>query len=158
MFDDMTENLEEMITLHANQGDDFTKDERNLISVGYKNYIGDFQIPLRIVNAISKTPKYQKYTDCIPKYKTKLALKVRDEAVEISNMFREKVYKVASDQEAMSSIQKYIGDYFRYAIEAIDMILEDKLKQLSEATGEKDIEKLQLMAMNTKADDGGETY
>ena len=37
-FDDMVQFLDEAIALKA--GDDFTVDERNLLSVGFKNLIG----------------------------------------------------------------------------------------------------------------------
>jgi len=48
----MTEFLRELIALHQEMKEDFSNEERNLISVGFKNYIGNFQTAVKIIKAI----------------------------------------------------------------------------------------------------------
>ena len=47
---------------------DFDTEERNLISVGFRNYVGKLQTAVRIVTAIGKTTKYHKYKSILPDY------------------------------------------------------------------------------------------
>lgn len=49
-FDDMVQFLNEAIDLK--NGEDFTIDERNLLSVGFKNFIGTQRGALRTIGAI----------------------------------------------------------------------------------------------------------
>ena len=49
-FEDMVNFLKEAISLK--DGKDFTSDERNLLSVGFKNLIGDQRATLRTISAI----------------------------------------------------------------------------------------------------------
>jgi len=55
----MVEFLKEAISLKA--GEDFTVDERNLFSVGFKNLIGSERGAIRTLGAIEQNPKYQKF-------------------------------------------------------------------------------------------------
>ena len=66
-FDDMVEFLNQAID--AKSGDDFTIDERNLLSVGFKNLIGSQRGAIRTIGAIEQNPKYQKFGDALAKYK-----------------------------------------------------------------------------------------
>ena len=58
-FEDMVDFLKEAIGLKA--GEDFTNDERNLFSVGFKNLIGSERGAIRTLGAIEQNPKYQKF-------------------------------------------------------------------------------------------------
>ena len=40
-FDIMTDYLEDLIMMKVQVNEDFTKEERNLISIGFKNWIGE---------------------------------------------------------------------------------------------------------------------
>lgn len=54
-FDDMVEFLKEVI---AAKTSDFTTEERNLLSVGFKNQIGSKRTAIRTIAAIEQNPKY----------------------------------------------------------------------------------------------------
>ena len=60
-FDDMILFLGKLIDFRESIAEDFTMEERYLISVGYKNYIGDIQTSARVATAIAQTKKYQRY-------------------------------------------------------------------------------------------------
>ena len=55
-FEDMVEFLKQAIA--AKSGEDFTVDERNLLSVGFKILIGSQRGAIRTIGAIEQNPKY----------------------------------------------------------------------------------------------------
>lgn len=61
-FDDMVDFLKEVI---ASKSGDFTTEERNLLSVGFKNLIGGKRTVIRTISAIEQNPKYSKYSDAL---------------------------------------------------------------------------------------------
>jgi len=69
-FEDMVKFLQEAID--AKSGEDFTIDERNLLSVGFKNLIGSQRGAIRTIGAIEQNPKYQKFGDALSVYKKKI--------------------------------------------------------------------------------------
>ena len=66
-FDDMVDFLKKAIGLKS--GEDFTIDERNLLSVGFKNLIGANRGAIRTIGAIEQNPKYQKFGGALGDYK-----------------------------------------------------------------------------------------
>lgn len=69
-FDDMVMFLTEAINMKG--GEDFTIDERNLLSVGFKNLIGSQRGAIRTIGAIEQNPKYQKFSGELNNYKKKI--------------------------------------------------------------------------------------
>ena len=65
-FDDMVGFLKLVV---GNKAEDFTTEERNLLSVGFKNQIGSKRTAIRTISAIEQNPKYQKFNDGLTKYK-----------------------------------------------------------------------------------------
>ena len=69
-FEDMIGFLKEAINCKA--GEDFTVDERNLLSVGFKNLIGSQRGAIRTIGAIEQNPKYQTFAASLNAYKVKI--------------------------------------------------------------------------------------
>ena len=69
-FEDMVEFLKKAID--SKSGEDFTVDERNLLSVGFKNLIGSQRGAIRTIGAIEQNPKYTKFGDSLKGYKDKI--------------------------------------------------------------------------------------
>jgi len=69
-FDDMVSFLFEACAQKA--GEDFTIDERNLLSVGFKNQIGANRGAIRTIGAIEQNPKYTKFSGALGEYKKKI--------------------------------------------------------------------------------------
>ena len=65
-FDDMVEYLVEVV---KSKSDDFTTEERNLLSVGFKNQIGSKRTAIRTISAIEQNPKYSKFNEGLAVYK-----------------------------------------------------------------------------------------
>jgi hypothetical protein len=75
-FEDMVGFLQEAINLK--NGEDFTVDERNLLSVGFKNLIGANRGAIRTIGAIEQNPKYQKFGGALGNYKKKIESSLYD--------------------------------------------------------------------------------
>jgi len=68
-FDDMVNYLQSVVKCKT---DDFTTEERNLLSVGFKNQIGSKRTAIRTISAIEQNPKYSKFNEGLGKYKSKI--------------------------------------------------------------------------------------
>jgi uncharacterized protein YifE (UPF0438 family) len=72
-FDDMVEFLRPIL---KEKGGDFTIEERNLLSVGFKNLIGGKRTAIRTIAAIEQNPKYTKFGTALTAYKRKIELEM----------------------------------------------------------------------------------
>lgn len=123
----MVDFLEQAIK--AKHGEDFTVDERNLLSVGFKNLIGSQRGAIRTIGAIEQNPKYQKFGDALAGYKTRIEKELYDQCIRIVKIVKDKCLNLASDDESKAFFYKMIGDYYRYVAEsAKDGILEEVKK------------------------------
>ena len=68
-FDDMVLYLQAVV---ASKKEDFTTEERNLLSVGFKNQIGSKRTAIRPISAIEQNPKYSKFNEGLTEYKSKI--------------------------------------------------------------------------------------
>ena len=51
---------------------DYTKAERNLVHVGFKNIISAKRVIVRTLDAISENPKYTRYDRRVKEYRKKI--------------------------------------------------------------------------------------
>ena len=68
-FDDMVQFLEEVLKV---KGHTVNPDERNLLSVAFKNLISSKRAACRTIVAIEQNPKYSKFNDSLNAYKLKI--------------------------------------------------------------------------------------
>ena len=113
-FDDMVFYLQEVV---KSKSEDFTTEERNLLSVGFKNQIGSKRTAIRTISAIEQNPKYQKFNDGLSSYKKKIEGELYDQCISIVNIVKDQCMKVASTDETKAFFYKMIGDYYRYVAE-----------------------------------------
>ena len=126
-FEDMVQFLEEAIK--AKSGEDFTIDERNLLSVGFKNLIGSQRGAIRTIGAIEQNPKYQKFSGALSQYKTKIEKELYDQCMKIVRIVKDKCLGLAVDNESKAFFQKMIGDYYRYVAESASEGTLEEVKQ-----------------------------
>merc|ERR1712196_340820 len=88
-FEDMVKFLQEAID--SKSGEDFTIDERNLLSVGFKNLIGSQS------GAIEQNPKYQKFGDALATYKKKIEKELYDQCMKIVSLVKNKCMGLAAE-------------------------------------------------------------
>ena len=86
-FEDMVAFLDQAIK--AKSGEDFTIDERNLLSVGFKNLIGSQRGAIRTIGAIEQNPKYQKFGDALATYKKKIEKELYEKCMQIVNTVKD---------------------------------------------------------------------
>jgi len=125
-FDDMVDFLREVI---AAKDSDFTTEERNLLSVGFKNLIGGKRTALRTIAAIEQNPKYSKFSQALSTYKKKIEGELFDQCIMIVNLVKDKCMKLAANGESKAFFLKMVGDYYRYVAESAT---EDKLQQVKD--------------------------
>ena len=113
-FDDMVEYLRKVV---QSKNEDFTTEERNLLSVGFKNQIGSKRTAIRTISAIEQNPKYQKFNDALGSYKTKIEGELASQCKAIIAICKDECLKVAATDETKAFFQKMIGDYYRYVAE-----------------------------------------
>ena len=65
-FEDMVDFLAKVLD---SKGSEVTSDERNLLSVAFKNLISSKRAACRTIAAIEQNPKYSKYADALAQYK-----------------------------------------------------------------------------------------
>jgi 14-3-3 protein epsilon len=114
-FDDMVDFLRPIL---KEKGGDFSVEERNLLSVGFKNLIGGKRTAIRTISAIEQNPKYSKFGGALGDYKKKIEDELFRDCQNIINMIINDGMKSLTDAEGKAFFQKMIGDYYRYMAES----------------------------------------
>ena len=125
-FEDMVDQLEHVL---AEKGADVTSDERNLLSVAFKNLISSKRAACRTIAAIEQNPKYAKFSDALAGYKNGIESKLQDDCQRIIDMINNKVLSKACDGEPKAFFVKMVGDYYRYIAENAKGDNLEKVKQ-----------------------------
>merc|ERR1711981_819993 len=111
-FDEMVQDMKEV----AKQPPELSVEERNLLSVAYKNVIGSRRASWRVVTSIEQKGDSDKM-EIIKDYKTK----IENELVEICNdilgIIEESLIPNSTSEEAKVFYYKMKGDYHRYLSE-----------------------------------------
>jgi 14-3-3 protein epsilon len=125
-FEDMVDQLEHVL---AEKGADVTSDERNLLSVAFKNLISSKRAACRTIAAIEQNPKYSKFGDALAGYQAGIEQKLQDDCQRIIDMINTKVLAKSCDGEPKAFFVKMVGDYYRYIAENAKGDNLEKVKQ-----------------------------
>ena len=125
-FDDMVTYLENVL---QEKGADVTPDERNLISVAFKNLISSKRAACRTISAIEQNPKYQKFGDALVEYKTKIEQQLIDDCKRVIQIITDCVLAKSCDGEPKAFFVKMVGDYYRYISENAKEAQLEEVKQ-----------------------------
>jgi 14-3-3 protein epsilon len=82
-FEDMVDQLKEVLSA---KGADVSSDERNLLSVAFKNLISSKRAACRTIAAIEQNPKYSKFSDALAGYKATIESKLQEDCQKIIDM------------------------------------------------------------------------
>jgi len=122
-FEDMVHYLGAVLD---QKGGEVTADERNLLSVAFKNLISSKRAACRTIAAIEQNPKYSKFGDALGKYKETIEGQLTADCEKVIDMINTKVLAKDCDGEAKAFFVKMVGDYYRYISEnAKDSKLEE---------------------------------
>ena len=113
-FEDMVNFLNPVLDA---KGGDVSSDERNLLSVAFKNLISSKRTAWRTISAIEQNPKYSKFGDSLAAYKKKIEEGLYKDCETVIDLIKSKVLTKASADEARSFYVKMVGDYYRYNAE-----------------------------------------
>ena len=113
-FEDMVDYLEEVL---AQKGGEVNADERNLLSVAFKNLISSKRAACRTISAIEQNPKYSKFNGALMEYKNKIEEQLRADCQKIIDMINNRVLAGTCSDEAKAFFVKMVGDYYRYIAE-----------------------------------------
>lgn len=142
-FRDMVDFLKPVI---KEKGSALSTDERNLLSVAFKNLVSQQRTAIRTIAAIEQNQKYAKFAEAMGNYKKKIEEELYRNCDEIISIIKTDVLAGANESEAKAFFLKMIGDYCRYIAESakgdrLEKTKQDALKSYSEACGiaEKDL-------------------
>ena len=114
-FEDMLDAMNKVVSANA----ELTVEERNLLSVAYKNTIGSRRTAWRALSSIEKKEesKGSKNIGLLKGYKGKIEGELNNYCNEILNLIDSKLLEKAPDAEAEVFYHKMKGDYYRYISE-----------------------------------------
>jgi len=119
-YEDMCQFMSKLVTLKKDTKETLTVDERNLLSVAYKNVVGTKRAAWRTLNAdeIEANEKEKKmYQD----YKLIVEQELDTICSEVLDLIQEKLLPVVEGQGDEEEVfyLKMCGDYYRYLAEII---------------------------------------
>lgn len=124
-FDDMVEFLALVLDT---KGSEVTSDERNLLSVAFKNLISSKRAACRTIAAIEQNPKYTKYANALANYKAQIENKLTIDCQSVIDIINKKVLAKPCDGESKAFFIKMVGDYYRYIAENAKGALMEEVK------------------------------
>ena len=110
-FDEMVEHMKAV----AGQPQELTVEERNLLSVAYKNVIGSRRASWRVVSSIEQ--KNEDHIELVSSYKAKIEKELTDICEQILDIIDDSLIPNSSAEEGKVFYYKMKGDYFRYIAE-----------------------------------------
>ena len=129
-YEDMMSFLEDMVKTKT---EDLTSDERNLLSIAYKNTISQDRQAIRTLLAyeLKEAKKSDSpYLEFIREYKVKVQKELEDLCNKINATIDSSLLPKATTDEAKVFYHKMKGDYYRYIAENIDGDLKKKYSEL----------------------------
>jgi 14-3-3 protein epsilon len=134
-YEDMVEFLKPVLD---SKGSTVNSDERNLLSVAFKNLISSKRTAWRTISAIEQNPKYTKFSDSLASYKKKIEESLYTDCENVIEIIKEKVLSKQVDDELKAFFVKMVGDYYRYIAETaqgakLEQVKQEALKAYTEA-------------------------
>lgn len=113
-YDDMAQAMRKVTEI----GDELTNEERNLLSVAYKNVVGARRSSWRVISSIeTKTDGNDRKQSMSKEYRKKVECELRDICNNVLGLLDKYLIPKASNAESKVFYQKMKGDYYRYLAE-----------------------------------------
>jgi 14-3-3 protein epsilon len=115
-YDEMVENMKKVACSNV----ELTVEERNLLSVAYKNVIGARRASWRIISSIQQKEENkgnQKHVEQIKEYRSKIEAELVNICNDILEVLEKHLIKNATTGESKVFYYKMQGDYHRYLAE-----------------------------------------
>ena len=111
-FDEMVEHMK----MVAQQPQELTVEERNLLSVAYKNVIGSRRASWRVISSIEQKGEESKLPHIL-NYKRKIETELEEICSEILEIIKNELIPNSESEEGKVFYYKMKGDYHRYLAE-----------------------------------------
>jgi len=113
-YDDMASAMKKVTEL----GSELSNEERNLLSVAYKNVVGARRSSWRVISSIEqKTEGSEKKQQMAKEYREKVEKELRDICQDVLNLLDKFLIPKAGNPESKVFYLKMKGDYYRYLAE-----------------------------------------
>jgi len=110
-YDDMAASMKAV----TETGIELSNEERNLLSVAYKNVVGGRRSSWRVISSIEqKTEGSERKQQMAKEYREKVETELREICYEVLNLFDKYLIPKASTAESKVFYLKMKGDYYRY--------------------------------------------
>jgi len=113
-YDDMAGAMKKVTTI----GNELSNEERNLLSVAYKNVVGARRSSWRVISSIeTKTEASEKKQTMAKEYRKKVEEELKEICSDVLSLLEDHLIVKASNPESKVFYLKMKGDYFRYLAE-----------------------------------------
>ncbi|KAG5276617.1 hypothetical protein AALO_G00107710 [Alosa alosa] len=113
-YDDMAASMKEV----TEQGVELSNEERNLLSVAYKNVVGARRSAWRVISSIEqKTEGNDKKLQMVKEYREKVESELRDICNDVLELLNKHLIEKSTNPESKVFYLKMKGDYYRYLAE-----------------------------------------
>jgi 14-3-3 protein epsilon len=132
-YEEMVQFMEKLV-VGSTPAEELTVEERNLLSVAYKNVIGSLRAAWRIISSIEQKEESRKNDDhvgLVKEYRSKVEAELSDVCAGILKLLDSNLVPSASTSESKVFYLKMKGDYYRYLAE---FKVGDERKESAEAT------------------------
>jgi 14-3-3 protein epsilon len=119
-YEEMVQYMENLVVASTSASVELTVEERNLLSVAYKNVIGSLRAAWRIVSSIEQKEegrKNEEHVVLVKDYRSKVESELSDVCGGILRLLDTHLIPSASGSESKVFYLKMKGDYFRYLAE-----------------------------------------
>ena len=130
-YKDMIEILENLIN---KKKEEINSEEKNLISIAYKNYISEIRNSINIIISYENKELLKEksfYLDYIKEYKEKIIKELEIECIKICNSIENIIKPKLETKELKVFFGKLKGDYYRYIAENTEGEIKNKYSNLS---------------------------
>jgi len=115
-YDDMANAMKKVTELGGGEG--LSNEERNLLSVAYKNVVGARRSSWRVISSIEQKQDTTERKKAMAKeYREKVESELRDICKDVLNLLEEHLIPKAGQAESKVFYLKMKGDYYRYLAE-----------------------------------------
>ena len=115
-YDEMVQYMKQVAALNT----ELSVEERNLLSVAYKNVIGSRRASWRIITSLEQKEQAkgnEKHVEIIKTYRAKIETELAQYCDDVLKVIRENLLPNASTAESKVFYKKMEGDYYRYYAE-----------------------------------------
>ncbi|KAA3675441.1 14-3-3 protein beta/theta/zeta [Paragonimus westermani] len=117
-YDDMATAMKLYTELKGKEGkDELGNEERNLLSVAYKNVVGARRSAWRIISGMIKPDVPEEKLKIIKEYRAKMVKELNDICDEVLKLLNDYLTPNAVSNESKVFYKKMEGDYYRYLAE-----------------------------------------